>query len=413
MNKGRAKAYRLRHPDRRLTGEIILPASKSISNRLLIIRALSGGQQVIRNLSSSGDTKMLVQALQDRSPVKDSGLAGTVMRFLTAYLAVTHGRWVLTGAERIKERPIGKLVDTLLSLGAEISYAGKEGYPPLIINGKEMKGGHCKIDSSISSQFISALLMIAPTLKNGLQLELEGTTISSAYIRLTLALMEQCGVRSTWKGNLISIQQQEYKSAEITVEPDWTAASYWYGIASLAESVDLLIKDLGKSSEQGDSVIPSLFGDFGVITEFTHEGARLSKVGSSIREFNFNFTDNPDLVMTFAVVCGLRGIRFRMEGTDTLRIKETDRIQALENELIKIGVNLKASSDGSWIRWDGDNYPYQDSFAIETYNDHRMAMAFAMAAWKLTEIVIRDPHVVQKSYPDFWDDLQKVGCSIS
>jgi 3-phosphoshikimate 1-carboxyvinyltransferase len=404
---------RLSHPVKTAAGQIILPASKSISNRLLIINALSGGKQIIRNLSDSEDTSVLVRAIRDTSCVKDTGLAGTAMRFMTAYLAVTPGRWLLTGAERMKERPVGKLVDTLMAMGADIRYKGKHGYPPLEINGRHLQGGTFRIDSNISSQFISALLLIAPTLKNGLKLELGNMTISSAYIKLTLAIMAQCGIRSEWDGNVIRIEQQEYLPAEITVEPDWTAASYWYAIASLAESVDLKIRDLNRNSVQGDSIIPALFSDFGVRTEFINEGVHLTRSELHAGEFNYDFTDNPDLVQTFAVLCSLHGIRFRMDGTGTLRIKETDRIRALVNELKKFGVNMESSGDGSWIKWDGKKETCRENIEIETYNDHRMAMAFAMAAWKVKEIIIRDPQVVNKSYPGFWDDLRKTGCLIT
>jgi 3-phosphoshikimate 1-carboxyvinyltransferase len=403
---------RLSHPVKTAKGEIILPASKSISNRLLIINALSGGRLVIRNLSDSEDTKVLVRAIRDKSGVKDTGPAGTAMRFMTAYLAVTPGRWLLTGTERMKERPVGKLVDTLLEMGADIRYRGKHGYPPLEINGRYLQGGTFRIDSNISSQFISALLLIAPTLKKGLRLELENTTISSAYIRLTLAIMAQCGIRSEWEGNVIRIEQQEYLPAEITVEPDWTAASYWYAIASLAQTVDLKIRDLKRYSVQGDSVISALFSDLGVRTEFIDEGIQLIRSEFQAGEFNYDFTDNPDLVQTLAVLCSLHGIRFRMDGTGTLRIKETDRILALMNELKKFGVNIETSGDGSWISWDGNIDSCLENIEIETYHDHRMAMAFAMAAWKVREITIRDPQVVNKSYPGFWDDLRKTGCLV-
>jgi 3-phosphoshikimate 1-carboxyvinyltransferase len=405
--------YRISHPLRTATGQIILPASKSISNRLLVINALSGGRLTIRNLSKSEDTRVLVRALQDRSPVRDTGLAGTAMRFMTAYLAVTPGRWLLTGSERMRERPVGKLVDTLRSLGAEITYTGKPGYPPLEINGRQLHGGACRIDSSISSQFVSALLLIAPTLKDGLRLELEHTTISSAYIRLTLAIMAQCGIRSGWEGNIISIEQQEYSPADITVEPDWTAASYWYAIASLATRVDMLIRDLEKNSVQGDAVIPSLFADFGVKTTYLDKGVHLTGSPACVSEFSHDFSDNPDLVQTFAVLCGLQGIPFSMTGTRTLRIKETDRIQALANELIKTGVNMVASQDGNRIAWDGIRGTDNQEIEIETYNDHRMAMAFAMAAWKIKAVSIKNPQVVKKSYPAFWGELMKTGCLIT
>lgn len=404
--------YLIKKPDRDTRGCIMLPASKSISNRLLIINALSGNRCRISNLSQSDDTAVLVHALQDSGPVKDIGLAGTAMRFLTAYLSISPGKWILTGGSRMKERPIGKLVDTLLDIGADITYLEQSGYPPLGINGRKIEGGRCRIDSSISSQFISALLMIAPCLEKGLVIELDNKTISSSYIHMTLGLMNRLGINYHWEDNVISIAQQEYVPDAIKVEADWSAASYWYAVVCLSEGAEISLPGLDRDSLQGDSVLPRLFEAFGVKTEFTPEGIRLYRTGTVTNSFEFDFRNNPDLVQTFAVVCGLLGVPFRMEGTRTLKIKETDRIGALVTEMKKLGIHIHAEPDGGAIEWDGNKKGTGPAEAINTYKDHRMAMAFAPAAWQLGQIEIRDPSVVNKSYPGFWKDLAAVGCHI-
>ena len=405
--------YRIVKPEHVTRGTVALPASKSISNRLLIINALSGNRCRISNLSESDDTAVLLHALQDGGKIKDIGLAGTAMRFLTAYLSITPGNWILTGAPRMKERPVGKLADTLAGLGAEIRYLEQAGYPPLEIRGKRIAGGTCRIDSSISSQFISALLMIAPCLEKGLIIELENKIISAAYIHMTLGLMSRLGITCDWEGNMIRIGHQEYKPGTIQVESDWSAASYWYAVVSLAEGAEMRLTGLHQASLQGDSVLPRLFESFGVATEFIPEGIRIFRYGSVTGPFEFDFQNNPDLVQTFVVVCGLLGIPFRMEGLETLRIKETDRVAALIAEMNKIGIHIHALPSGTAIEWDGKDRATVNPGAINTYNDHRMAMAFAPSAWHLGEIRINDPAVVNKSYPGFWNDLSSVGCSIS
>jgi len=334
------------------------------------------------------------------------------MRFLTAYLSITPGTWILTGASRMKERPIGKLAGTLQEMGADITYLEKPGYPPLGINGRKVEGGTCRIDSSISSQFISALLMIAPCLNKGLIIELDNKTISSAYIHMTLGLMNSLGIDYHWEDNVISIAHQEYVPDAIRIEADWSAASYWYAIVCLAEGAEISLPGLHQDSWQGDSVLPRLFNAFGVKTAFTHEGIRLHRSGTVTSSFEFDFQNNPDLVQTFVVVCGLLGIPFRMEGTETLKIKETDRITALITEMKKLGVHIHDDPSHAAIEWDGQAKGTHPVEAINTYKDHRMAMAFAPAAWQLGEIEIQDPSVVNKSYPGFWKDLAAVGCHI-
>ncbi len=405
--------YKVRKSDRIMRGEIVLPASKSISNRLLIIRDLSGKPLEIENLSNSDDTILLSEALASEKREKNVGHAGTAMRFLTALLAIKPGNWILTGSVRMKERPIGNLVEALRSLGAEISYLEKEGYPPLLIKGKNLRGGRCIIDSSVSSQFISALLMIAPVLQDGLEVELDRKIISSSYIRMTLELLRYYGIQYQWIENRISIKNQKYKSLSIMVEADWSAASYWYEMVSFSEEADLFIGGLRRNSIQADSVLAELFDGLGVKTIYLPDGLRLVKETRTPKRIEFDFNDNPDLVQTLAVSCGMLGIPYYFTGTESLRIKETDRIQALKTELAKFGISIQAASDGSWISWDGKScLPADKIFRIRTYQDHRIAMSFAPIAVTGMNIVIEEPDVVNKSYPGFWNDLVKVGFQI-
>jgi 3-phosphoshikimate 1-carboxyvinyltransferase len=432
-------------PDKNLYGDITLPASKSISNRLLIIRALSPRPFQINNLSDSDDTRVLENALKSDKNVIDIGHAGTSMRFLTGYYAITPGERILTGSERMKKRPVGDLVDALRSLGAEIQYAEKEGFPPLRIRGKKIVGGKISVKSIVSSQFISALLMIAPVLKKGLEIKLTGKAVSLSYIELTLRLMQMFGIKCTWEGASITIRNQDYVPSDITVEADWSAASYWYEMAELAEKTKIVIRGLTQSGLQGDSVLPMLFDGLGVKTEFLEDGVRLTDKPKKIFRFDYNFINQPDLVQAFAVLCALKNIPFRFEGTQTLSVKETDRVEALKKELSKFGIKLESSSDGSWIEFSGVTTGIKtigestrvtigaktapDSslattkakagvksstiktspIKINTYDDHRMAMAFAPAAIPGHKIDIENPEVVSKSYPCFWKDLARVG----
>ncbi|KPK86074.1 MAG: hypothetical protein AMS27_05905 [Bacteroides sp. SM23_62_1] len=404
--------YSIIKPDPRLQGEISLPASKSISNRLLIIQALSSKEFRITNLSDSDDTRVLENALQGDGKIIDIGHAGTSMRFLTAYLSITEGERVLTGSERMKDRPIGELVAALRELGADIRYLEKNGYPPLMIRGRKLKGGRLVIDSSLSSQFISALLMIAPVLDEGLQLRLTGHTVSSAYINLTLKLMESFGISYRWSGDQITIRAQEYRPCDTAVEADWSAASYWYEMAALAEEPDLLIRGLSSRSLQGDSVLSEICKDFGIHTEYLHHGIKITGSFRPVARYNHNFSDHPDLVQTFTVLCCLRNIPFRFAGTETLRVKETDRIMALAQELSKFDIRIRSSGDGRGIDFDGRSPLKVGRVSIDTYQDHRMAMSFAPAAMLGYRLDIQDPDVVSKSYPGYWEDLRSVGFEI-
>lgn len=390
---------------------IKLPASKSISNRALILNALSANPNEIQNLSDCDDTRVMIDAFSSEGNLFDVKAAGTSMRFLTAFLAMVPGEWIVTGTERMKDRPIHILVDALNSLGARIDYLGKVGYPPLKIKGSAMKGGEIHLSGDISSQFISALLMIAPTMEKGLILHLEGEVISIPYIKLTLKMMEEFGVKSNWTDKTIKIFPQEYKPIQYIVESDWSAASYWYEITALSKNAEIELLGLHKNSGQGDSKIADLFLDLGVATEYTDKGIVLKKTNRIVKKFFHNFVNEPDLAQTLAVTCCMMNIPFMFTGLQSLKIKETDRIEALKVELRKLGYVL-TDSNNSILEWDGERTEQQSTPVINTYEDHRMAMAFAPAALKTPMLTIAEPNVVTKSYPQFWKDLREAGFSI-
>ncbi len=401
--------------DRRdLRGSILLPASKSISNRLLILNALAEEPGRLGGLSESDDTRALQSALEASGGTVNIGHAGTAMRFLTAYLSIQEGDFVLTGSDRMKQRPIGKLADALNGLGARIRYLGKPGFPPLSIHGSRLTGGEIRIDSSVSSQFISALMMIGPALERGLKIHLENDTASSSYLHLTRNLMVELGIPVKFSGAVIEIPHTRFRGKDMRVEGDWSAAGYWYAMAALlGDRAELAIRGLHKESYQGDAVLPDLFGPLGVETAYLGDGILLKGVPVRNKEFQFDFSDNPDLVQTLVVLCGLLGLPFHMTGTRTLKIKETDRVFALQAEMRKMGILLEADPGGSWIAWDGEKRTSSAEIKqIKTYQDHRMAMAFSPAAIPFPGLIIEDPDVVRKSYPGFWGDLQSVGFTI-
>ncbi|MBP7509163.1 MAG: 3-phosphoshikimate 1-carboxyvinyltransferase [Prolixibacteraceae bacterium] len=398
----------------KLEGTIKLPSSKSISNRVLMINALAYSPFPVSNLSDSDDTVVMDNILKSNTDVFNVGHAGTAMRFLTAYLSKIVGRWELTGSERMQQRPIKILVDALRKLGARIEYAGNEGFPPLKIWGSHLKGIPLELDGSISSQYISALLMIAPTLEGGLELTLTNRITSASYIDLTLKLMARFGIEYKWEGNKISIAEQPYKVFPFTVESDWSGASYWYEMAVLAEEADVLLEGLQLDSLQGDSSQAQWFEDFGIQSVQESNGIRLQKINKRWPErYVRDFIENPDIAQTFAVMCVCKGIPFHFSGLETLKIKETDRIYALIIELAKLGAELYEPEPGQ-LAWEGfvDELKFNSSVSIETYHDHRMALAFAPISIVNGEIRINDPLVVTKSYPDFWRDLQKIGIVI-
>jgi len=386
---------------------INLPASKSISNRALILKALSYSDYEIQNLSDCDDTRVLVKALDSNDTTFDIGAAGTAMRFLTAFLSKTMGEWVITGSERMKQRPIKILVDALNSLGARIEYVEKEGFPPLRIFGSALTGGEISLNGEVSSQYISALMMIAPYMQKGLKIILEGNVISVPYINMTLEMMRDFGSSVFFKNNMITIRPEPYLPIPYKVESDWSAASYWYEALSLVGKGEVFLSGLRSLSYQGDSKVAELFIQLGVKTEYTPEGVLLTPVACYTQKMKCDFSNQPDLAQTFAVTCCLKGIPFSFSGLHNLKIKETDRVAALITELHKLGFILSEPGEGM-LAWENERCEPASTISITTYDDHRMAMAFAPAAL-ITPIVIEHPEVVSKSYPGFWGDLEKIG----
>ena len=406
--------YVISAPEKAVKDTIHIPSSKSISNRMLIIHALAGSVAPLGNLSRSDDTVVLGKALDSEELVKDVGHAGTAMRFLTAYLSTREGEHLLTGSERMKQRPVGPLVDALKQMGARIAYLENEGCPPLRISGGELSGGNIEIDAGISSQFISALMMIGPTIEGGLNIQLKGDMVSASYIEMTLVLMNSCGAGANFDGRSIMVPQGTYTLNAFTVESDWSGASYWYQVAALLPGSEIILPNLSEHSLQGDAALVQIFEVLGVQTIFTEDGLVLHSEKKELPElFEYDFTSCPDLVQTCAVALCALDVPFHFTGTITLRVKETDRIAALQAELKKVGMVLKADSVGDWITWDGERCEPASNPVIQTFHDHRMAMAFAPMAIHLEQISIEDPGVVSKSYPGYWSDLEKAGFRIA
>lgn len=395
-----------------------LPASKSISNRVLMIHALSGGGILPENLSDCDDTSVIVAALKDNPHDIDIKAAGTAMRFMTAYLSVKDGEeHLLTGTERMRHRPIGILVDALRFLGADISYAGEEGFPPLLIRGRKLHGGLIEVPGHISSQYISALLMIGPMLAEGLTLHLTGDIISRPYIDLTLWTMREFGAEAEWSDHeTITVGSKPYQERAYYIENDWSAASYWYEMIALSKNRDdsVRLEGLMDGSKQGDSSVRYIFSLLGVKSLFatTEEGipttVTLKKNGRHISRLEYDFVNAPDLAQTFVVTCALLDVPFHFQGLSTLKIKETDRIEALKTEMRKLGYVLR-DINGSELLWDGERCEPSTDQGIDTYDDHRMALAFAPAALRFDGLRINHPEVVTKSYPSYWDDLGQAG----
>ncbi len=383
--------------------EIVLPASKSISNRALILSALSYSDYRIENLSDCDDTNVTVAALESDTNTFDIGAAGTAMRFLTAFLAKTYGEWVITGTERMKQRPIKLLVDALNSLGARIEYVENEGFPPLRIFGCALTGGEISLNGSVSSQYISSLMMIAPYMHKGLSIKLVGKVISVPYILMTKRMMEDFGAKVQFENNIIHIEANPYTAVAYRVESDWSAASYWYELVSLAGVGEISLPYLNQQSMQGDSKVAELYTQLGVATVFDERGVTIRATGNYTECFEYNFTEQPDLAQTFAVNCCIKNIPFNFSGLESLKIKETNRVMALINELRKLGYVLHEPCEGA-LAWNGERTEVTLPIEIATYEDHRMAMAFAPVAL-MQEITILEPQVVSKSYPRFWEDL--------
>ena len=402
-------------PEELMDVQITLPLSKSISNRALIINALTPDSTPLSKVADCDDTEAMITALSSQNNKEvNIGAAGTAMRFLTAYFAVQPGREVtLTGSDRMCNRPIAPLVDALKSIGADISYVDKDGFPPLAIKGKSLAGGTVRIDAGVSSQYISALMMIAPVLEKGLAITLEGDIISMPYIRMTAQIMEQYGVTIEIEGNRITVPHSKYTPPQnFEIEADWSAASYWFEIQALTCGWTTL-SGLQEKSCQGDSSIVELFRELGVETGFEKSPLQASLEASPdlSPRFYADLSSTPDVAQTFAVTCAMLGVPFRLSGLRSLRIKETDRIDALYRELLKVGVVLETEGDEA-ISWDGVRRPVSEIPAFDTYSDHRMALSLAPVAVFIPGIIINDAEVVTKSYPGYWDDLRKAGFNI-
>ena len=404
-----------------LNQTIKLPASKSISNRALIIHALSGGAILPNNLSDCDDTTVIIDALQNNPHEINIKAAGTAMRFMTAFLSVKDGEeHVLTGTERMKHRPIGVLVDALRHLGADIKYAGEEGFPPLRIKGRKLEGGLLEVPGNISSQYISALLMIGPTLKNGLTLRLTGDVISRPYIDLTLWTMREFGADADWSDfETISVAPKPYKERNYYIENDWSAASYWYEMMALSthEDDEIRLEGLMDGSKQGDSSVRYIFSLLGVKSTFEsrEEGVpttvTLRHMNRCVPRLEYDFVNSPDLAQTFVVCCALKNVHFHFTGLSTLKIKETDRIEAMKKEMRKLGYVIHDKNNSELI-WDGERCMPEIEGGIDTYEDHRMALSFAPASLCIDGLSINNPQVVTKSYPHFWEDIKSVGFEV-
>lgn len=384
--------YKISHPTKVVNCEIDLPSSKSISNRLLIIQALCKEKFLIKNLSDSDDTKSLKKALYSEENIIDIGHAGTSFRFLTSYLSIQNRQeFILTGSDRMKKRPIKELVSVLQKMGAKIEYLDNEGFPPLKIIGTEIDGVEIEIDGTISSQFISSLLLIAPNLRDGLILKIKGELVSKPYVLMTLKLMGEFEINWTWNKDVITILKQEYVAKNYTVESDWSAATFWFQSASLSKKCKIILRGLNEESVQGDSACKEIFKDLGVDSVFKNGNLILTKNKRFSPSETYNLIETPDIYQSLkcTVFALKKGSEFT--GIQTLKNKETDRITAVENELQKI------------------NTPK----IIETYNDHRMAMSFAPLSLKFGELQISNPGVISKSYPNYWKDLKKGGFKIS
>jgi 3-phosphoshikimate 1-carboxyvinyltransferase len=406
--------YRITPPLRIPCTSLQLPASKSISNRVLIIDALGSRRSTIENLSLSDDTKTMQEALSSEGDI-DIGPAGTAMRFLTAYLAQKEGNRTITGSERMKLRPIKTLVEALQQLGAEIQYTEKEGFPPLKITGRPLKGGNITLAGDISSQYISALMMIAPYMENGLEITISSRAVSQPYIDMTATLMNTFGVEVQQRQNKITIPPSTYSPVKFQVESDWSAASYHFQIAALAgNNHTIRLHGLTDHSLQGDSRVVQLFSQLGVNTTFTSSGAELQN--AAIKQLpqylEHNFIDTPDIAQTLAVTACLLGIKFNFTGLQSLRIKETDRLEALRIELQKLGHIIEIHNNDT-LRYLGQTCPPKPDPIISTYHDHRMAMAFAPACLRTGAILIDSPQVVTKSYPTYWKNLSESGFEIN
>ncbi|MDR6763072.1 3-phosphoshikimate 1-carboxyvinyltransferase [Flavobacterium sp. 2755] len=391
--------------------QLNITGSKSETNRLLLLKALFPNI-TLANTSNSDDSEVMQKALIGNDTIVDIHHAGTAMRFLTAYFAVTEGREVvMTGSSRMQERPIKILVETLAQLGVEISYEKEVGYPPIRIKGKKVTASKVSLAANVSSQYISALLLVASKLENGLELTLEGEITSVPYIKMTLALLNDLDIKTTFEGNIIKVYPKEsVESKEMVVESDWSSASYFFSLVALADAAKITLSSYKENSLQGDSELVSLYEKMGVKTTFQNNKMTLEKVaGFNYQDVNFELNNTPDIAQTIVVTCLGLGIGCHLTGLHTLKIKETDRLEALRIELTKLGANISVTNDSLTLK---PSSTINHDIHIATYNDHRMAMAFAPLAIKVP-IIIDDAEVVSKSYPDFWNDLKALNFQVS
>ena len=382
---------------------------------------LSGGATLPQNISDCDDTEVIVEAMRQNLPPEiNIKAAGTAMRFMTAYLSLTTGTHVLTGTERMKHRPIGTLVDALRMLDADIEYVDEQGFPPLRITGKALQGGDLEMSGSISSQYISAMLMIGPMMERGLTLHLTGDIISRPYIDLTLWMMNEYGAHAEWtSADTITVEAKPYQPRDYFIENDWSAASYWYELLALSDDPEATVRLTGLTdgSKQGDSVTRYIFSLLGVKTVFqtkkqgVPQTVTLKRNGRCVPKLEYDFVNSPDLAQTFVVTCLAKNIPFHFKGLSTLKIKETDRIEALKREARKLGFVVESRND-SELLWEGLRCEPDYEAGIDTYEDHRMALAFAPFALKQPGLIINNPQVVSKSYPKFWEDLEAAGFEV-
>ena len=389
-------------------GSIDLESSKSISNRLLIIKELCKTKFEIQNLSNAKDTKILNEILNGYETKKDINCedAGTALRFLIAFLATNEGDWVVSGSKRMQERPIKPLIDCLIKLGASINYLEKEGFPPIEIKSKKLSSGILRLPGNISSQFISALLMVAPTIENGLTLKINSKILSKPYIDLTLDLMREFGIEYSWENNLIKVKQQNYSAKNIKVENDWSAASFWYSFLALSKSGEIKIPNLYANSVQGDSVLSNIYSKLGVKTEFNEDSIVLYKTKNIAKEIELDLSNHPDLALPIIVTCCGLGIKAHLMGLESLKIKESNRLECIKKELRKF--NISCEIDSSSIKIKENQKIIQPKSVIESHNDHRIVMSIAPLCMKVDSIKFDDKEVVNKSYPKFWEDFDRL-----
>ena len=388
-------------------GSVDLESSKSISNRLLIINQLCKTKFEIQNLSNAKDTKILNELLDSFKTRKDINCedAGTALRFVIAFLTTKEGIWKVSGSKRMHERPIKPLIDCLIELGAEIKYLEKEGFPPIKIKTKKLKSKKLSLPGDISSQFISALLMVAPTIENGLTLEINSKVLSKPYIAMTLDLMSEFGIEYSWENNLIKVEQQNYLAKKIKVENDWSAASFWYSFLALSKSGEIKIPNLYANSRQGDSVLSSIYSKLGIKTEFNEDSIVLHKTKNIVKELELDLSNHPDLALPIIVTCCGLGIKAHLMGLESLKIKESKRLECIKKELEKF--NLISSVSDSSIKIKENQNIVQPKHTIECHNDHRIAMSIASLCMKVDSIKFDDKEVVNKSYPKFWEDFDR------